>query len=232
MGKHLHHRPGTHPQPAPTHLSRPQRPAQRSQTPHATNPHQPHTPILHAPKRAGPHTRTSPAATRPQPPIPQARRWIQAKRAGGGGSLPPLTRSILKARRIYGAIDRWSVMAAAAEIPISSRASTTSISVTPPSRIIFSSRSGRRSALPRATAEGASRSEGRTRAGLPCVASLTGPGARLRLPPHLGSLAQPRPPERSAPELSPAPTSRLAPVYGEPGRGQEYVPSPTLGSGR
>ena len=37
----------------------------------------PHTPILHAPKRAGPHTHTSPAATRPQPPIPQARRWIQ-----------------------------------------------------------------------------------------------------------------------------------------------------------
>ena len=64
--------------PAPTHLSRPQRPAQRSRTPPATNPHQPHTPILHAPKRAGPHTRTSPAATRPQPPIPQARRWIQA----------------------------------------------------------------------------------------------------------------------------------------------------------
>ena len=79
MGTHLHHRPATNPQPAPTpHLSRPQRPAQRSRTPPATNPHQPHTPILHAPKRAGPHTRTSPAATRPQPPIPQARRWIQA----------------------------------------------------------------------------------------------------------------------------------------------------------
>ena len=92
--RHLHHRePATNPQPAPTHLSRPQRPAQRSRTPPATNPHQPHTPILHAPKRAGPHTRTSPAATRPQPPIPQARRWIQAKRAGGGGSLPPLTRA-------------------------------------------------------------------------------------------------------------------------------------------
>ena len=79
MGTHLHHRPATNPQPAPTHLSRPQRPAQRRPTPPATNPHQPHTPILHAPKRAGPHTRTSPAATRPQPPIPQARRWIQAK---------------------------------------------------------------------------------------------------------------------------------------------------------
>ena len=78
MGTHLHHRPATNPQPAPTHLSRPQRPAQRSRTPPATNPHQPHTPILHAPKRAGPHTRTSPTATRPQPPIPQARRWIQA----------------------------------------------------------------------------------------------------------------------------------------------------------
>ena len=77
----------------PAHLSRPQRPAQRRPTPPATNPHQPHTPILHAPKRAGPHTRTSPAATRPQPPIPQTRRWIQAKRAGGGGSLPPLTRA-------------------------------------------------------------------------------------------------------------------------------------------
>ena len=78
LGKHLHHRPATNPQPAPAHLSRPQRPAQRRPTPPATNPHQPHTPILHAPKRAGPHTRTSPAATRPQPPIPQARRWIQA----------------------------------------------------------------------------------------------------------------------------------------------------------
>ena len=38
----------------------------------------PATPILHAPKRAGPPKHTSPAATRPQPPIPQARRWIQA----------------------------------------------------------------------------------------------------------------------------------------------------------
>ena len=65
MGTHLHHRPATNPQPAPTHLSRPQRPAQRSRTPPATNPHQPHTPILHAPKRAGPHTRTSPAAPGP-----------------------------------------------------------------------------------------------------------------------------------------------------------------------
>ena len=81
LAEHLHHRPATNPQPAPTHLSRPQRPAQRRPTPPATNPHQPRTPILHAPKRAGPHTRTSPAATRPQPPIPQARRWIQAKRA-------------------------------------------------------------------------------------------------------------------------------------------------------
>ena len=80
LAEHLHHRPGTHPQPAPAHLSRPQRPAQRSPTPPATNPHQPRTPILHAPKRARPHTRTSPAATRPQPPIPQTRRWIQAKR--------------------------------------------------------------------------------------------------------------------------------------------------------
>ena len=33
----------TNPQPAPTHLSRPQRPAQRSPTPPATNPHQPRT---------------------------------------------------------------------------------------------------------------------------------------------------------------------------------------------
>ena len=84
---------GRHPQPAPAHLSRPQRPAQRSQTPHATNPHQPHTPILHAPKRAGPHTRTSPAATRPQPPIPQARRWIHKAPVGGFRlSLDPPTR--------------------------------------------------------------------------------------------------------------------------------------------
>ena len=40
----------TSPTRAPTHLSRPQRPAQRSRTPNATNPHQPRTPgILHAP---------------------------------------------------------------------------------------------------------------------------------------------------------------------------------------
>ena len=78
LAEHLHHRPATNPQPAPAHLSRPQRPAQRRPTPPATNPHQPHTPILHAPKRAGPHTRTSPTANRPQPPIPQTRRWIQA----------------------------------------------------------------------------------------------------------------------------------------------------------
>ena len=66
MGKHLHHRPATNPQPAPAHLSGAQRPAQRSPTPSATNPPQPRTPVSHAPKRAGPHTRTSPAATRPQ----------------------------------------------------------------------------------------------------------------------------------------------------------------------
>ena len=35
-------------------------------TSRATNPHQPHAPVPHAPKRARPHTRTSPAATRPQ----------------------------------------------------------------------------------------------------------------------------------------------------------------------
>ena len=94
LGKHLHHRPATNPQPPPAHLSRPQRPAQRTPTPPATNPHQPRTPILHAPKRAGPHTRTSPAATRPQPPIPQARRWIQANnRVLAHGSM--LVRSLL-----------------------------------------------------------------------------------------------------------------------------------------
>ena len=42
--------------------------APRAAQPNPTRhqPHQPHTPVLHAPKRAGPHTRTSPAATRPQ----------------------------------------------------------------------------------------------------------------------------------------------------------------------
>ena len=55
--------------------------APRAAQPNPTRhqPHQPHTPLSHAPKRAGPHTRTSPAATRPQPPIPQTRRWIQAQ---------------------------------------------------------------------------------------------------------------------------------------------------------
>ena len=78
MGKHLHHRPGTHSQPAPAHLSRPQRPGAAQPHPTRHQPHQPRTPVRHAPKRAGPHTRTSPTATRPQPPIPQTRRWIQA----------------------------------------------------------------------------------------------------------------------------------------------------------
>ena len=82
--EHLHHRPATHPQPAPAHLSGAQRPAQRSPTPSATNPHTAPTPTTHAPKRAGPPKRTSPAATRPQPPIPQARRWIQAKPGSTG----------------------------------------------------------------------------------------------------------------------------------------------------
>ena len=70
LGHGLHHRPGTHPQPAPAHLSR--------RSARATNRTKPRTPVLHAPKRAGPPTRTSPAATRPQTPIPQTRRWIQA----------------------------------------------------------------------------------------------------------------------------------------------------------
>ena len=82
LAEHLHHRPATNPQPAPAHLSRPQRPAQRRPTPPATNPHQPRTPILHAPKRAGPHTHTSPAATRPptadptSPSVDSGLAWI------------------------------------------------------------------------------------------------------------------------------------------------------------
>ena len=83
MSKHLHHRPATNPQPAPTHLSRRSAPGAAQPNPTRHQPHQPRTPVLHAPKRAGPHTRTSPAATRPQTPIPQTRRWIQAKRHHG-----------------------------------------------------------------------------------------------------------------------------------------------------
>ncbi len=67
MGKHLHHRPATNPQPTPAHLTRRPRPAQRSPTPPATNPPQPRTPVPHAPKRASPHTRTRPAPTNPTP---------------------------------------------------------------------------------------------------------------------------------------------------------------------
>ena len=44
----------------------PTAPGAAQPNPPATNPHQPHTPLLHAPKRAGPHTRTTTAATRPQ----------------------------------------------------------------------------------------------------------------------------------------------------------------------
>ena len=65
--EHLHHRPATTSATCPCSSEQPHS-ARRSAdpTPPATNPHQPHTPVLHAPKRAGPHTRTSPAATRPQ----------------------------------------------------------------------------------------------------------------------------------------------------------------------
>ena len=57
---------GRHPQPAPTHLSRPQRPAQRSPTPPATNPHRPRTPAPHAPTPTQ-HTRApTPASTNPK----------------------------------------------------------------------------------------------------------------------------------------------------------------------
>ena len=66
MGKHLHHRPATNPQPTPAHLSRRSAPGAAQPNPTRHQPHQPRTPVLHAPKRAGPHTRTSPAATRPQ----------------------------------------------------------------------------------------------------------------------------------------------------------------------
>ena len=55
-----------HPQPAPTHLSRRSAPGAAQPNPTRHQPHQPRTPVLHAPKRAGPHTRTSPAATQPQ----------------------------------------------------------------------------------------------------------------------------------------------------------------------
>ena len=91
LAEHLHHRPGTHPQPAPTHLSGAQRPAQRSPTPSATNRTSP-APHSCTPQNAP--ARTHAPAQRPpgpKPSIPQTRRWIQAKRAGGGGSLPPLT---------------------------------------------------------------------------------------------------------------------------------------------
>ena len=78
LAEHLHHRPATHPQPAPTHLNRRSAPGAAQPNPTRHQPHQPPTPTTHAPKRAGPPKHTSPAATRPQPPIPQARRWIQA----------------------------------------------------------------------------------------------------------------------------------------------------------
>ena len=100
VGKHLHHRPGTHPRPATAHLSRPQRPAQRSRTPPATNRTSP-APQSCTPQNAPARTRTSPAATRPQtvdptnPSVdsglepyvtvsrhtaPTVRRWVEARR--------------------------------------------------------------------------------------------------------------------------------------------------------
>ena len=66
LGAHLHHSPATHPQPAPARLTRPQRPAQRTSTPSATNPCQPRTPTPHAPTPTR-HTRTpTPAPTNPK----------------------------------------------------------------------------------------------------------------------------------------------------------------------
>ena len=67
LAEHLHHRPATHPQPAPAHLSGAQRPAQRSPTPSATNPPPaPQPRPLHAPKRAGQH-KHAPAQRPPGP---------------------------------------------------------------------------------------------------------------------------------------------------------------------
>ena len=80
---HLHHRPGTHPQPAPTHLTRPQRPAQRSRTPRATTRT---SPALQSCTPQNAPARTHAPAQRPpgpKPSIPQTRRWIQAKRPRG-----------------------------------------------------------------------------------------------------------------------------------------------------
>ena len=66
MGHRLHQRTPTNPQPAPAHLSRPQRPAQRSPTPPATNPHRPRTPAPRAPTPTQ-HTRApTPASTNPK----------------------------------------------------------------------------------------------------------------------------------------------------------------------
>ena len=66
MGHRLHQRPATNPQPAPAHLSRPQRPAQRSPTPSATNPHRPRTPAPHAPTPTQHTPRTNPGTHQPQ----------------------------------------------------------------------------------------------------------------------------------------------------------------------
>ena len=93
VGRHLHHRPATNPQPAPTHLSRPYS-ARRS----AAEPHPPPTRTSPTPQSCTPQNCAEPVYTHAQrPPGPNCRshkpvRWIQAKRAGGGGSLPPLTR--------------------------------------------------------------------------------------------------------------------------------------------
>ena len=60
LAEHLHHSAGTHPQPAPAHLTSSPGPAQPTSTPSATNPPAPHTPSPHTPPNtpARPHTPT------------------------------------------------------------------------------------------------------------------------------------------------------------------------------
>ena len=109
MGKHLHHRPGTHPQPAPTHLSRPQRPAQRSRTPPATNRT---SPALQSCTPQNAPARTHAPAQRPpdpKPSIPQTRPWIQAQRTPTASEPSPPNSSSRhsRARLIACPPDRW-----------------------------------------------------------------------------------------------------------------------------
>ena len=87
MGKHLHHRPGTHPQPAPAHLSRRAAPRAAQPNPTRHQPHQPRTPVPHSSPARPKTPQNAPAGTNtpaqrppgPKPTIPQTRRWIQAK---------------------------------------------------------------------------------------------------------------------------------------------------------